>query len=326
MARLSGGTAMDILSLTEGRRIQGWHKSTDAQKLKIQKLYDQGTDTLKADQAENQKWNETLIKPADMRSGDLGGHNAIQKKNVIAMQRALAVSAQAGAVDYNIFPPSEDPNPKWVHADGRRPPGPDGAARAEVWGKQRQAGTMNILNVKAGLKKSPSAPQEYDWRYSGEDYRSGQYADKLKHSVDASMKFNRLQDQIKMAAQKERKDRVKRAEDNLKLFSKPVDAVVEPGTFLQEWLNEYGRPKRIPKKEENFLTYNSGPVGIVKSSSSKTTRKRDELAQTSLDLLGNSITGMPRTVLSSQRADEPVVKFETTRSNANVYRKGRLTN
>ena len=43
------------------------------------------------------------------------------------------------------------------------------------------------------------------------------YADKLKHSVDASMKFNRLQDQIKMAAQKERKDRVKRAEDNLKL-------------------------------------------------------------------------------------------------------------
>jgi hypothetical protein len=185
---------------------------------------------------------------------------------------------------------------------------------------------MNILNVRAGLKKSPSAPQEYDWRYSGEDYRSGQYADKLKHSVDASMKFNRLQDQIKMAAQKERKDRVKRAEDNLKLFSKPVDAVVEPGTFLQEWLNEYGRPKRIPKKEENFLTYNSGPVGIVKSSSSKTTRKRDELAQTSLDLLGNSITGMPRTVLSSQRADEPVVKFETTRSNANVYRKGRLTN
>merc|ERR1711924_137983 len=99
------------------------------------------------------------------------------------------------------------------------------------------------------------------------------------------------------------------------------DAVVEPGTFLQEWLNEYGRPKRIPKKEENFLTYNSGPVGIVKSSSSKTTRKRDELSQTALDLLGNSLTGMPRTVQVTQRADEPIVKFETTRSNANSYRK-----
>ena len=24
--------------------------------------------------------------------------------------------------------------------------------------------------------RSPSAPQEYDWRYSGEDYRSGQSA------------------------------------------------------------------------------------------------------------------------------------------------------
>ena len=40
MAR-GGGTAMDILSLTEGRRIQGWHNVdpvADAQKLKIQKL------------------------------------------------------------------------------------------------------------------------------------------------------------------------------------------------------------------------------------------------------------------------------------------------
>jgi hypothetical protein len=258
-------------------------------------LYDKAKGELRTDQASNKEWRDTLIRPADRRSNDLGGHNAVQKRNVIGMQRALSVSAQAGQPDYNVSAPD-----------------------------LMQAGNMNIMNVKAGLKKSPSDPDVYDWRING--FQPGQCADKLKQSVDASMRFNKIQQQIKQAATKERNDRLKRTAQTVEAYSKPVSATVEPGTFLAEWLNEYGRPKRMPKKEENWLTYNAGPVGIVKSSQSKTTRKRDELSQTALDLLGNSLTGQPRTLQVSQRSDEPIVKFETTRSNANSYRKGRLTN
>jgi hypothetical protein len=290
-----GGTAMDILSLTEGRKIQEWRASTDPQKLKIQGMYDRAKDELKADKAACTEWRDTLIRPADRRSNDPGGHNATQKRNVIGMQRALTVSAQAGQPEYNVSAPD-----------------------------LMQAGSMNILNVRAGMKKSPSAPEEYDWRVNS--FQPGQYADKLKQSIDSTIRHKKLEQQIKAAATKERNDRLKRTAQTVEAYSKPVSATVEPGTFLAEWLNEYGRPKRVPRKEETFLSYNAGPVGIVKSSSSKTTRKRDELSQTALDLLGNSITGMPRTLQVSQRADEPIVKFETTRSNANIYRKGRLTN
>lgn len=286
---------MDILSLTEGRKIQEWHASTDPQKLKMAAMYDNAKAELRADQAACQDWRDTLIRAPDRRSGDTGGHNAIQKRNVIGMQRALDVSAQAGQPDYNVSAPD-----------------------------LMQAGRTNIINLRAGMKKSPSAPEEYDWRIM--KFEPGQYSDKLKQSVDCTIRHKKLEQQIKAASTKERNDRLKRTAQRVEEYSKPVSATVEPGTFLAEWLNEYGRPKRVPRKEENYLTYNAGPVGIVKSSSSKTTRKRDELGQTSLDLLGNSLTGVPRTLQVSQRADEPIVKFETTRSNANSYRKGRLTN
>jgi hypothetical protein len=287
---------MDILSLTEGRKIQEWHASTDPQKLKMADMYDKAKAELRGDQAACREWRDTLIRPPDRRANDAGGHNAIQKRNVIGMQRALDVSAQAGQPVYTVSAPD-----------------------------LMQAGSMAIVNVKAGVKnRGPSEPEEFDWRING--FQPGQYADKLKQSVDSSIRFNKIQQQIKQAATKERNDRLKRTAQTVEAYSKPVSAIVEPGTFLAEWLNEYGRPKRVPRKEENYLTYNAGPVGIVKSSSSKTLRKRDELTQTTLDLLGNSLTGVPRTVQPSQRADEPIVKFETTRSNANSYRKGRLTN
>ena len=84
---------------------------------------------------------------------------------------------------------------------------------------------------------------------------SDRYAEKLKIILRASEKQDELRKQIEASALQEKRIQKKQA-------AKAV-ASAKKSTSLADWLNEYGRPKRKPAKEEQFFTFNAGPVGII---------------------------------------------------------------
>jgi len=244
MASMKATVPMDILSqrLAQPR----------AEVMKIREKYKLENEALKENKDLATDWYESL-KP----------ENAVQRKNIIGMARAVAVSAQAGAIDYRITPVNEQ--------------------------------------------------------------QTTAYNDRVKKLNANSERKDKIRREITAEETKDRMARLKHAEQRIRYYSKKDDGIVEPGTFLKDWLEEYGRPKRVPAKEELQLTYNRGPLGIIRSCSSRTTRGQDALAMSSLAKLGNSLAGsMTRTIQDSLGSTDPLVKFETTRTNANSYRRGRL--
>lgn len=182
----------------------------------------------------------------------------------------------------------------------------------------------NIIGMARAVSVSAQAGA-IDYRITAVDpQQTSTYNESLKKLEDSAARKEKLRREINAQEAKDRQNRLKHAESRIKAYSTKVDAIVEPGTFLQEWLNEYGRPKRTPNKEELFLTYNRGPLGIISSCKSRTTKGQDSMTMTSLGKLGNSLTGPPREMPGSLGSSDPLIKFETTRSNANSYRRGRL--
>jgi hypothetical protein len=244
MASVRATVPMDILS----QRLAPQRPEV----MKIREKYKQENEALVENRELATDWYETM-KP----------HNATQRKNVIGMARAVAVSAQAGAIDYRVTPVDEQ--------------------------------------------------------------QTSMYADRVKKLQGNSERKDKIRREISAEETKDRQARLKHAEQRIRYYAKKDDGIVEPGTFLKDWLEEYGRPKRVPAKEELQLTYNRGPLGIIRSCSSRTTRGQDALAMSSLAKLGNSLAGsMTRGIQDSLGSTDPLVRFETTRTNANSYRRGRL--
>lgn len=216
-------------------------------------------------------------------------HNATQRRNIIGMARAVSVSAQAGAIDYRLAPVVE---------------GGDYPAQASQYQDR--------------LKKLESTKEKKD--QLRRDIESLEMKDRLARQKQAEARHKAYGGECSTATPAGLKE-------SLRLCGRRQmsEGTVEPGTFLKDWLNEYGRPKRVPTKEESWLTYNRGPISIIANCQSKTTRGQDALTMTSLSKLGNSITGsQSRNITNNLGSSDPLLRFETTRSNANSYRRGRL--
>jgi hypothetical protein len=183
----------------------------------------------------------------------------------------------------------------------------------------------NVIGMARAVSVSAQAGA-IDYRVTPVDeQQTSLYRDRLKKLTASSDRKDQIRRDIGAEEAKDRSSRLKHAEGRIKAYSTKVDAIVEPGTFLKEWLNEYGRPKRVPNKEELQLTYNRGPLGIIAQTQTRTTRGQDALTATSLQKLGASISGnTSRNITSALGSSDPLLKFETTRSNANSYRRGRL--
>jgi len=145
---------------------------------------------------------------------------------------------------------------------------------------------------------------------------NGQYAEKLRRILRASEKQDELRRQIDSSIAQEKKNQKKHAAKMI--------ASAKKGTTLEDWLNEYGRPKRKPAREEQFFTFNAGPASIIPYVKSNVTWGQDAKTQAKLVELKNSTALSSRAVDPGDRADEPCVNFLTTRSNANMYRRGNL--
>jgi hypothetical protein len=186
---------------------------------------------------------------------------------------------------------------------------------------------QNIIGMQRAVAISSKAgPIDYyaggcidaDLNQAGNSKRgNGQYAEKLKIILRASEKQDELRKQIEASALQEKRIQKKQA-------AKAV-ASAKKSTSLADWLNEYGRPKRKPAKEEQFFTFNAGPVGIIPYVKSTVTWGQEAKTQAKLAELGNATARPSRAVDPGDKADQPCVFFETARSNGNSYRRGNLS-